>query len=180
MQKALFAAACVALLAAPAGAQDMTKYDPWTSWNALKEGSSVSFEMETAGMKMTTNKVLDKKGEEEHVLKTEMVMMAGGQEIKTPGEEKVAKPKAGGADGECTLCKKKYSEHKDMGTWSEETLKIGDKELKCAKYETAAKMCSGQDMPKSTLWYSTEVPGCMVKMETAQMKMTVVKFEAKK
>jgi hypothetical protein len=180
MQKALFAVAAAALLAAPAGAQDMSKFDPWTSWNALKEGSSVTFEMETAGMKMTTNKVLHKKGEEEHVLKTETIMMAGGQEIKTPAEEKVAKPKGGATDGECALCKKKYSEHKDMGKWSEETLKIGDKEVKCAKYESPAKMCNGQDATTSTSWFSSEVPGCLVKMEMAQMKMTLVKFEAKK
>lgn len=152
--------------------------DPFESWSGCKEGSMVEFEMETSGMKMKQSKTLDKKGADECVLKTEMVMKVGDNETKTPGEEKVQKPK-GGTDGECPLCHKKFSEHKDEGKWTEESVKVGDKDVKAWKYEIAPKNCKGDDNPKTTMWYSADVPGGMVKMETAQMKMTLTKFEKK-
>jgi hypothetical protein len=160
------------------------KVDPWGSWNALKEGSSVTLKTEMTGMEMSTTKTLDKKGEEQHVLKTEMIMKMGDNDIKTPGEEQVHKIKTGaGADGVCALCGKKFSEHKDEAKWSKETLKVGDKEVKCDVWESPSKNCKGEAVPdaqKMKIWYSDEIPGQMAKMEGASFKMTVTGFNAAK
>jgi hypothetical protein len=77
------------------------------------------------------------------------------------------------------MCRKAFSEHKDEGNWSDETLKIDGKDVKCLVYESAAKMCDGNDMPRSKMWYSSEVPGGFVRMETDQMTMKLVKFAKK-
>jgi hypothetical protein len=163
---------------APAAAAKY-KFDNFEAWNAFKEGSLVEIEMDASGNKMKTVKVIDKKAPEEITLKTEIIMTVGGNEMKTPGTEPVKKIPAGAVDGTCPLCNKSYKDHKDESKWSEETNKVGDKEVKCQVLESPAKNCKGDDMPKSKMWYSTEVPGHMVKMETPQMKMTVVKFEKK-
>lgn len=154
--------------------------DAWESWNACGEGTMVEFEMETSGMKMKSIKTLSKKGDP-HTLKTETIMTVAGNESKTPGEEPVAKPKAGATDGTCQLCKKPYKDHKDEGKWTDETLKIGGADVKCMKYEPAGKLCDGSDNPgKGTMiWYSNDVPGGMVRMDSATMKMTMTKFEKK-
>ncbi|MCE9582362.1 MAG: hypothetical protein K8T20_07705 [Planctomycetes bacterium] len=164
----------------PAAPAKNTPPDAWASWNACGVGTMVEFEMETSGMKIKTVKTLDKKGDP-HTLKTETIMTVAGNESKTPGEEPVAKPKDGAADGICPLCKKAYKDHKDESKWSDETLKVGGKDVKAMKWEPAAKQCDGSDNPSkgTSIWYSTEVPGGMVKMETPQMKMTMMKFEKK-
>ncbi|HZE98354.1 MAG TPA: hypothetical protein VE981_15085 [Planctomycetota bacterium] len=163
--------------AAPAAAK--YKFDNFEAWNAFKEGSMIEVEMDTAGTKMKTVKTIDKKAPEEITLKTEMIMTVGGNEMKTPGTEPVKKMAAGAVEGNCALCGKPYKDHKDETKWTDETVKVGDKDVKCMVMETPAKNCKGDDMPKTKMWYSTEVPGHMVKMETAQMKMSVVKFDKK-
>jgi hypothetical protein len=154
--------------------------DAWESWNACGVGSMVEFEMETSGMKMKTVKTLEAKGDP-HKLKTETIMTVSGNESKTPGEEPVPKPKAGATDGNCPLCKKAYKDHKDESKWSDETVKVGGKDVKAMKWEPADKQCDGSANPSKgmAIWYSNDVPGGMVKMDTAQMKMTMTKFEKK-
>jgi len=159
------------------------KYDAYASWGACKEGSSVTFETETAGMKMTVTKTLDKKGDEKHTLKTETVMKVGENETKTPGEEPVPKATAGTGDpaAKCPTCQNPVKDHKDETRWAEEPVKVDGKDVKCWKMQPAEKLCDGKDNPgkDTTMWYSNDVPGQLVKMETAQMKMTLVKFEKK-
>jgi len=157
--------------------------DPYEIWGKFGVGSMIEVEMEASGMKTKTIKTLDTKGGDEHVLKTEMIMKVGDQEMKTPGEEKVPKPKTGGAaDGNCPLCSKAFKDHKDESKWSEETVKVGDKDVKCKVMASADKNCKGEATPdaqKMKIWYSEDVPGGMVKMEMATMKQSVVKFEKK-
>lgn len=161
--------------------EEKNKFDPWESWSAYKEGTAIEFEMEVSSMKTQMTKTLDKKEKDEITIKVETVVKIGGFESKTPSEEKVRRDgDAGKAATTCPLCNKPIKDHKDEGKWSEEKLKVGDKELLCKKYETPEKMCNGNPMPKSTIWYCKDVPGCMVKMKTDMMTMTMTKFDAKK
>lgn len=169
----------LAVLALAASVQEF-KYEPWESWNAYREGSSVEFEFEASGMKFTQAKEIKSKAEKRIVLKTVTKLDIGGNLQETAGEENIDRPEGAGAEGNCPLCGKPSKEHKDQGKWSEEKVKVGDKELACRKWESPAKYCNGNDMPRTMIWYSTEVPGHLVKMEMPSMKMTLLKFDARK
>jgi hypothetical protein len=153
-------------------------YSAWESWDAFGHGSSVEFEMETAGMKLRQTKKLDRRTEGQITLATEVILSMGGNEMKTPGEEPVKKD-AAGAEGKCPLCGQPVKGHDDLGTWGAEMLKIDGQDLACTTYETPAMNCAGQATPQVRMWYSRDVPGHIVKMTTAQLTMTAVKFEAK-
>lgn len=158
-------------------AQEWT-FDPWESWNAFQEGSSVEFEFESPGMKFTQSKTISKKEEKVITLKTVTKMERGGTVNESPGEEPVRKPE--GATAECPLCGKPTKEHADPGKWSEEKVKVGERELACRVWESPAKMCNDNEMPKTKIWYSTEVPGHIVRIEATSITMKLTKFEAKK
>ncbi|GEM_PF-6526915 len=157
------------------------RHDAWEAWNSVGVGSSVSFEIETAGIKMKVVKVLDRKGADKHTLKTETFMKVGDNETETPGEEPVPKAMTWTLDAKanCPLCTKPFRDHKDAGRWSDEILRVGGKDLPCKRYDSPAKNCKGDEQMTSTIWYCTDVPGHLVKMETAQMKMSLVAFEKK-
>ncbi|MBI2898566.1 MAG: hypothetical protein HYY17_00090 [Planctomycetes bacterium] len=177
----ILAALALGLLAMRSGGAQEFKFDNWKAWDSFKEGSSVEFEIETSGMKMTMIKTLDKKEKEEITLKNRTKMKVGDSEIDNTTEEKVKKTEStGGEDVTCPLCEKPAKDHKDTGKWSDEKVKVGEQEVKCKLYESPEKACNGETVPKTKIWYSSDVPGHMVKMETEQMKMTAVKFEVKK
>ncbi|OHB75314.1 MAG: hypothetical protein A2Z34_00025 [Planctomycetes bacterium RBG_16_59_8] len=82
-------------------------------------------------------------------------------------------------EGDCPLCKKPYKSHKKSGTWSKETLTIAGKELECDKWVTPPTLCNGSPVDKTTMWYSREVPGHLVKYVGKDLSYVVVKFEVK-
>ena len=154
------------------------KFEPFAGWSAFKEGSSVEFDMEAGGQKMKQSKTLEKKTADEITLKTEMIMMIGDKETKMPRPETIKKGAA--VEGNCPACSKPFKDHKDETKRSSETLKIDGKDVACTVVEGPAKNCKGEDAPKMKMWYSLDVPGHLVKTEMAAMKMTLLKFEAKK
>lgn len=160
------------------------KFDPWEAWNSFKEGSSVEFEMETAGRKMVMVKTIDKKEDEKISLKVVTKMDIGGTLTETPSDETVSKPTkdSSAGDGKCPMCGTAYKDHKETGKWEKDVvLKVGDKELKCQVWTAGDKMCNGSDNSAKgmKMWYCKDVPGHLAKMEMPQYKMTVVKFTAK-
>lgn len=154
------------------------RFDAWEGWNAFAPGSSVEFEMDAGGTKMTVLKTLEKKGAERHELKTFTRTKVGDSESKFDGSEAVLKsrPMEG---GDCPLCSKPYASH-DPGKWTEEVLKIGERDVKCMKLESPAKNCKGEATPATLVWYSKEVPGWWVRMESPNFKMRATAFDAKK
>ncbi|MBI2898871.1 MAG: DUF2950 family protein [Planctomycetes bacterium] len=162
------------------------RIDPWGSWNQLEVGSFVVIEMvsDYGGnkTKMTWTKTLDKKGEE-HVLKTEMVMTVGGTETKNPGEERVSKMRDW-SDMECFFCKRKGCTG-NLPKWSKGELTVDGRKIACDVAEMPEKNCRGEaNSYKFRTWYSNDVPGQMVKMESeaggGKTTMVVVKFEARR
>ncbi|MBI2901258.1 MAG: hypothetical protein HYY17_13830 [Planctomycetes bacterium] len=164
--------------------QDDLAFDPWSAWSSFGVDSTVVMQMESGGMKVTTTTTLVAKTDDEITLKVET--KAEGMDAMA-SEQKVKKPEKGDADAKCPLCDKPAKEHKDMGKRSEETLKVGDKELKCTVIESPEKDCKGNAIPgKSKMWYCKDVPGRLVKMEYEYKEMmmkstqTLVSFDAKK
>lgn len=152
-------------------------FDPWESWYSFQEGSSVEFEFDSSGTKFTQSKSIVKKEEKVITLKTVTKFDVGGSSHETPGEEPVRKMEG---TSECPLCGKPPKEHADQGKWTEEKVKIGDRELACRVWESPEKMCNDNEMPKTKIWYSTEVPGHIVRLEATSITMKVTKFEARK
>lgn len=173
--------AALVWLACAFPAQDKYKFDYWEAWNGFETGSTVEFELEASGMKMKVSKTIDKKEKDEIRVKSETVFKYGDTETKSPTEEKVRRPfGSAGDDVRCPLCGKGVKEHQDLGKWSQGKFKVGERELDVHLYETPAKNCKGDPLSVSKVWYSPEVPGHVVKLETEQMKMTLLRFEAKK
>lgn len=148
-------------------------FDPWEAWNAFKEGSSVEYEVVMSETTIVQSKTIAKKEEKVITLKT--VVRAAGSEV--PGEEPVRKPE--GATTECPLCGEPVKNHADPGKWSDDKVKVGDRELACRRWQSPEKMCNGNEMPKTTIWYSKEVPGHIVKLETSGYALKVTRFDVK-
>ncbi len=152
--------------------------DAWKSWDSCKDGSSVTFDMDASGSKMSIKKTRDKKDGDTIKLKTSTKMAAMPDPMA--GDEDVKKPDGKAVEGECALCKKPYKDHKDESKWSDKTMKVDGKDVKCHVMESAAKTCDGKDNAnKMEIWYSDDVPGQMVMMKSAAVTMTATAFEKK-
>lgn len=158
-------------------AQTKYKFDQWEAWNAFKEGSMVEYELESSGTKMRERQTIDRKTDDEITLKIELILN-GDKDSITSVTQSVKKTANIIIKGNCPLCGKPFKDHKDESYWSEEIVKVGDKNLNCQVYESAAKNCRGDDNPKIKAWYNTDVPGHLVKLESLQSKITLIKFDA--
>lgn len=152
-------------------------FDPWESWNAFKEGSSVEFQIDSPDMKCTQVKTIAKKEEKVITLKTVTKTEMAGRTHETGGEEPVRKTEG---SAECPSCGRPPKEHADQGKWTEEKVKVGDRDLACRVWESPEKMCNDNEMPKTKIWYSTEVPGHIVRLEATSITMKVTRFDARK
>ncbi|MBI2901231.1 MAG: type II secretion system protein GspG [Planctomycetes bacterium] len=165
----------------PAKKKDEFTFDAWEAWNSFAPGSMVEIEIDTGTVKMLQSKTLDRKEAATIRLKTMIRIRLGDTTSESPGQEDVAKP--GPHDwppkGDCPLCGKPTKDHKDESKWSKETLKVAGRDIECRVWEPAPKNCRGDDNPKMKFWYSREVPGWIVKGDSAGFRMVVVRFEKK-
>ncbi len=153
-------------------------HDPFKAWNGFAVGSSVEFEMDASGTKMTLTKTIDTK--EAGVIHLKTVTRMATLPDPMEGTEDAKPNDPAGPQGDCPLCGKALQGHKDESKWSEKKLKIGEKEVSCHAWEPAEKNCKGEASLKMEIWYSEEVPGHFVYLKMEGITMTCTKFTAKK
>lgn len=160
----------------PASKEPPFKVDYWAGWNAFEVGAEVELEMDAGGSKLTIQKTLAKKTADEITVKNVTKMKIGDQEYESPYDEPVRKPAT--FDAACPMCGKKSVEHEALGKWSQDRIKVGDQEIDCWVFETGDKDCKGNKITyKTKVWYSNEVPGQTVRLETESTKMWVTRFK---
>jgi len=147
--------------------------DPFAGWSAFGEGSSVEHDVERDGLRLRRRTTLTRKSDALITLAVESRMKLSGGERATSATEEL-RP----APASCPLCSRGRDAHA-AGTWTIETLKVGDRELACSVYASPGKTCAGEPAPATTAWHSADVPGRLVKLKTPTTVWTLVSFDRK-
>jgi hypothetical protein len=148
--------------------------DPFAGWSAFGEGSSVEHDVERDGLRLRRRATLSRKSDALVTLAVESRMKLNGDERATSATEEL-RP----ASATCPLCSRARDAHA-TGTWTSETLKVGDRELACSVYASPAKTCAGEPAPATTAWYSADVPGRLVKLKTPTAVWMLSSFDARR
>lgn len=181
----IFLSALFLVLSTSLGAvqdKDDFKFSEWEAWDSVADGSWVKMEMvsDFGGTKTTMTMTTTRLSKKDDVITVETVMVMN--KMKLPGQKRqIKKPKESDtAKKECPKCSK---EHKSDVKTSKTKVKIGDKELACTLQEFTAYDCDGKEVSSGKIWYSKDVPGHMVRMETKMAqgtsKMNCLGFEKK-
>ena len=170
MTRALIATLALALTA-DAAQDPVFVEDEWEAWNSSAVGSSVTFEIELAGRDVKTKRTvtLKSKGADSLVLVSQE---EGGEPEEETVEKPTEKPKPPDSNPKCTLCGK----HAGAETrQTKEKLKIAGKEYECVRVDQKTIDCKGNTPFRESTWFSKEVPGWKVRVDTeiAGMKSTV-------
>jgi hypothetical protein len=150
------------------------EYDQWNAWSGFREGSSVKYEYETAGMKMFMTTVLVRR--EADKLSVRFDVEFNGNTI-TGQEQHVSRQEGG---GNCPKCSKPHAESLESRRDSAE---VAGRRLRCEVRKYRYLDCAGKDMGTYELWLSREVPGFLVRgeyrMNGAVTKQVCTAFEVK-
>ncbi len=146
----------------------------WEIWQGFGEGSSTTLVIESGGEKTEITTTLIKREKDQITLESVMKEKGGTK----PAEQRVVTPppkaEAPAVDGDCSHCKKPMKDHKKPLTVDgTEKITIGDQKIDCLKRELTSYDCDGKAEMTSTTWYSSSVPGFMVKGEKKTGEKTV-------
>lgn len=175
------------LLAAPSAPGDTGRrpsarltYDYFESWNAFREGSSVTMSYEYGGQILLIRNSLEAKTADRLTLKTEVEVngaKGGGSTFDITRPEKTAAGKA-------VVCGQCNQEHKKPEVkQSRESLKICGRTLSCQRQDFVYYGCDGSEQGRYSLWYTREIPGWIAQMAGnsggTEYKQVCVEFVAK-
>ncbi len=162
-------------------------HDLWKAWNSFEEGSWVEFESPGTNSKTTTLLTMEKKSADAITVRTEMTMEFNGKasppQSYTWEVRRAAKSLPG--PSQCAQCKKRHPGPLIQSLKGMRSLKIADKEFRCHRQEMTTYGClkiNGKLSPtehKTTSWYCEEIPGHLVRTETTDRTMTILRFEVK-
>ncbi len=154
------------------------RYHPWEAWNAFGEKSWVRYDVKAYGQSGEIVKRLAAKYEKNVEILTQLRNLGSG------GEEKESIRKDGtttGIDpiGWCKGCNGPRVVHFDPASLKVESLKIGDKEVRCHYWNAGIVDCKGEGTLPLEVWFSPEVPGHIVKLVNPDQTRIATAFEAK-
>ncbi len=162
--------ACVAMQDPPKPpepkAQETFRYDPWEAWNSFDAGSFVEYKQDGPSGKATIRRSIDRKTEDVVTIKVTQFMKVGEKDSESTTHDQVKKPLEGApppADRPCITCKKLHPKNITQDTTK---LKIADQELECTRLESTVMDCQGKKIGTLSRYYSKDVPGWLVKMES--------------
>jgi hypothetical protein len=125
-------------------------FDALAAWSSFAEGSHVEVDVERSGLTMRVVKTLAKKSPEAVTLRVETRLKIGDtEEAKTSVEE--------------------IRPGRDEGPWGDDTVPVDGRAFKCRV----------RDRDGTKTWYCPDVPGHVVRQETAASRIRLVRFETK-
>lgn len=134
-------------------------YDPYESWCGFLEGSWVEWELPFAGGKARIREVLIRKDADSVRVKTEAQFSTSSKAILTEETYRKGGARPSHLKMDCPGCGGKSADgHRESLTWTERTLKLGDREIRCA-VASGSYRCGGSTVRVPDLWFSREVPG---------------------
>ncbi|GEM_PF-5544709 len=159
---------------------DAIVFVPWDAWVRFEKGSWVRYRVESPSATITGRTVLQAKNEELILLQSVQKVKVGDGEFETEPTPIELKPPSSRPEP-CATCKNLHRSNPKRGT---EQLEVAGRKLRCVIVTDVVYDCQGKEIGRAQAWYSRDVPGWIVRMETTSPsgKVTHVclEFEAKK
>jgi len=145
--------------------QDAFLYDAWAAWNSFGVGARVEHEAESVSGRTVVVRTIEKKTEELVTIRVARKVRVEDKDVEQSELEHVSKPRPGDPppSEKCMSCGKVHP--KDVKE-SRQKVRVDKQEIDCALLESTVLDCAGKKIGKLRRWYSRDVPGWMVKMET--------------
>jgi hypothetical protein len=140
-------------------------YDAWAAWSSFGVGARVEHEAESVSGRTVVVRTIEKKTEELVTIRVVRKVRVEDKDEEKTELEQVLKPKPGDKPPveKCLTCGKA---HPTDVKESKQKVRVDKLEIDCALLESTVLDCAGKKIGKLRRWYSKEVPGWMVKMET--------------
>ncbi len=140
-------------------------YDAWAAWSSFGVGARIEHEAESVSGRTVVVRTIEKKTEELVTIRVVRKVRVEDKDEEKTELETVSKPKPGDLPPaeKCMTCNKAHP--KDVKE-SRQKVRVDKQEIDCVLLESTVLDCAGKKIGKLRRWYSKDVPGWMVKLET--------------
>lgn len=153
------------------------RYSSWDSWSSFGEGSWARYSIRTRGTQFSARTLLQSKEGDALVLKLNNRTSPMDGERETPATTTRVRKSDANA---CPQCRK---EHKSEPKEEKETVETADRKFACIVVSDGIYDCTGRSIGQIKTWFSKEVPGWIVKMESTKdgvkVRLLLIEFEVK-